>query len=191
MENNTLNIDKTENQNKSPWNYAFKWALIGFLIYVIQMMVNMYMNDGDYNPRAAGWLQMLIGVVVLFFPMTMLIKEYRDQANDGFISFGGAFKIGFFYTLISAVLSLAFMAIFFNFIIDFDTYIANQIDISVKLLKDRGMSDAEISKNLAQAPAWSSTQWFTLSMIFIGSLFMNVIADLIVSAILKRNNPNA
>ena len=83
------------------------------------------------------------------------------------------------------------MAVFYNFIIDFDTYISNQIDISVKLFKERGMSDAEISKTLAQMPAFTSTQWFSLCLIFFVTLIFNALADLIVSAILKRNNPNA
>lgn len=83
------------------------------------------------------------------------------------------------------------MLVFYNFIIDFDTFIANQIDVTVQILKERGMSDADISKTLSNSPAFASTQWFTLIMVFVGTLIFNVIADLIVSAILKRTNPNA
>jgi hypothetical protein len=188
--NNTL-IDNNETKAPSAINIAFKWALVSFLLYVIQTMVSMYLNEGEYNPRAGGWLQMLLGIVILFFPLTMAVKEYRDKEMDGYISFGRAFKTGFIYALITSALTLLFMIVFYNFIIDFDTFVANQVDISVKLLKERGMSDAEISKTLSNSPAFVSQQWFSLIMVFVGTLTFNTIADLIVSAILKRNNPNA
>ena len=188
--NNTL-IDNNETKAPSAINIAFKWALVSFLLYVIQTMVSMYLNEGEYNPRAGGWLQMLLGIVILFFPLTMAVKEYRDKEMDGFIRFGRAFKTGFIYALITSALTLLFMIVFYNFIIDFDTFVANQVDISVKLLKERGMSDAEISKTLSNSPAFVSQQWFSLIMVFVGTLTFNTFADLIVSAILKRNNPNA
>ena len=188
--NNTL-IDNNETKAPSAINIAFKWALVSFLLYVIQTMVSMYLNEGEYNPRAGGWLQMLLGIVILFFPLTMAVKEYRDKEMDGFIRFGRAFKTGFIYALITSALTLLFMIVFYNFIIDFDTFVANQVDISVKLLKERGMSDAEISKTLSNSTAFVSQQWFSLIMVFVGTLTFNTFADLIVSAILKRNNPNA
>lgn len=188
--NNTL-IDNNETKIPSALNIAFKWALVSFLLYVIQTMASMYLNEGEYNPRAGGWMQMLLGIVILFFPLTMAVKEYRDKEMDGYISFGRAFKTGFIYALITSALTLLFMIVFYNFIIDFDTFVANQVDISVKLLKERGMSDAEISKTLSNSPAFVSQQWFSLIMVFVGTLTFNTIADLIVSAILKRNNPNA
>ena len=191
MESNNTLIDNNETKAPSAINIAFKWALVNFLLYVIQTMVSMYLNEGEYNPRAGGWLQMLLGIVILFFPLTMAVKEYRDKEMDGFISFGRAFKTGFIYALITSALTLLFMIVFYNFIIDFDTFVANQVDISVKLLKERGMSDAEISKTLSNSPAFVSQQWFSLIMVFVGTLTFNTFADLIVSAILKRNNPNA
>ena len=191
METNNSLIDNTDAKAPSALNIAFKWALVSFLIFVIQTMVGMYLNNGEYNPKSSGLLQLLLSIVALFFPLTMAIKEYRDKELNGFISFGGAYKTGIIYSLITSTLTILFMAVFYNFIIDFDTYIANQIDISVKLFKERGMSDAEISKTLAQMPAFTSTQWFSLCLIFFVTLIFNALADLIVSAILKRNNPNA
>jgi hypothetical protein len=191
METNNTLIDNNDAKAPSALNIAFKWALVSFLIFVVQTMVSIYLNNGEYNPRSSGWVQMLLSVVVLFLPITMAVKEYRDKELNGFISFGRAYKTGIIYSLITSTLTLLFMVVFYNFIIDFDTFIANQIDISVKLLKERGMSDAEISKTLAQTPAFTSTQWFSLSMVFVGTLIFNAFADLIVSAILKRNNPNA
>jgi hypothetical protein len=187
--NNTL-IDNNETKSPSALNIAFKWALVNFLIFVIQTMVSMYLNEGEYNPRSGGWVQMLIGTIVLFFPLTMAIKEYRDKEMDGFISFGRAFKTGFVYALIASSLTVLFMIVFYNFIIDFDTFMANQVDVSVKILKERGMSDADISKTLAKSPAFVSAQWFILVSMFFGTLIIQTIADLIVSAILKRKNPN-
>jgi len=191
METNNTLIDKNESKVPSALNLAFKWALVGFLLFVIQTMANIYMNNGEYNPRSSGWVQMLVGAVILFFPITMAVKEYRDKELEGYISFGRAFKTGFLYSLLTSSLTLLFMLVFYNFIIDFDTFIANQIDVTVQILKQRGMSDADISKTLSKSPAFASTQWFTLIMVFVGTLIFNVVADLIVSAILKRTNPNA
>jgi hypothetical protein len=188
--NNTL-IDNNETKPPSALNIAFKWSLVGILLYVIQTMASMVINEGEYNPRAGGWVQMLLGLVLLFFPLTMAVKEFRDKEMDGFISFGRAFKTGFIYSLLISALTLLFMLVFYNFIIDFDTFMANQVDITVKLLKERGMSDTEIKKTLASSPAFASQQWFSLSMVFAGTIIFNTIADLIVSAILKRKNPNA
>lgn len=185
------NIIDTESDLKkvSPFNTALKWALVGILLAVIAIMVNLYVNDGKYNPRGGGWLMFVVNLALLVLPMSLCLKEYRNNVLDGYMSFGQGFKTAWLFSLLLVTFSVLFMLVFYNFIIDYDTFVAEQMDLGIKMMKEQGLDEQTISKRMESTPQFVYAQWFSLVTIAIVGLIFDVLVSLVLAAIFKRNKP--
>jgi magnesium-transporting ATPase (P-type) len=189
MKTDTI-IDNSDSAPKqSPVNIAFKWALIGLLISIIQTFTMYYINGQKYDPKAGGAIGMLIGIAVTFFILFMAMKEYRDKEQGGFITFGKAFKTGFLTSLFTILLAAVFTYVFLTVFIDYDTYLGEQMDNGIADMKKRGMSDEEIQKAMKSIPEFFSSKTFFLAVFVIWGLIFYTIISLITAAIVKRNPP--
>lgn len=183
-------IDTESNLKKaSPFNTALKWALVAILLAVISTMVNLYMNDGKYNPRGGGWILMVVNLVLLILPMSLCLKEYRNNILDGYMSFGQGFKATWIFSLLLVTFTVLFMMVFYNLIIDYDTFLAEQMDLGIKMMKEQGLDDQTISKRMESTPQFVYAQWFSLVTIAIVGLIFDVLVGLVLAAIFKRNKP--
>lgn len=184
--------NQTKDQTQQPatmTSIALKWAVIGILLSIIQVMTTLYLNDGKYNPRGGGWIAFLVGLALIFFILIMPIKEYKEKSLGGYISFGKAFACAFRTSLFLILFSVIFYLIFYNFVIDWDTFMSEQMEIGIKAMKDSGMSDSEIQNRMSGSPSFFGTQWFSLIIVaFIGLLFDTIIS-LISAAIMKKDPP--
>jgi fructose-specific phosphotransferase system IIC component len=117
--------------------------------------------------------------------MQSLLKSYRAQFLDGWMSFKQSFNLGFKYTLILSVFVTLFSVIYFNFVIDYDVVMSEQLDNVIADLKKQNMNDEQIAKTIE-----ISKKFMTLNSIIIIGFFSNVIIqtiiNLILSAILKK-----
>src|SRR5215212_6247873 len=79
------------------------YGLIAGIIVSILMAINVSMcsNSGNYDSSILiGYASVLIAFSMIFVG----VKNYRDKYNGGVISFGKAFKVGFFITLIASTI---------------------------------------------------------------------------------------
>lgn len=185
---NDNSTEETVKKN-SLLSIALKWALISTLLSVIYQMIMLTLNDGRYEPRPEGWYHMVIGTLLMLFTVTMSIKEYRDRGLDGFITYGKAFKAGMIYSLLNAIFLIVFLLILYNLIIDWDVFYAEQLDKGIEMMKKRGLSDDEITKNLSQTPEFLKSQTFSLLTVFIFSIIIHLIVVAIIAAVLRRSRP--
>ncbi|MEZ4902767.1 MAG: DUF4199 domain-containing protein [Spirosomataceae bacterium] len=92
-----------------------------------------------------------IGFTCIILSLTLVfvgIKNYRDQQNDGTISFGKAFQIGILITLISCVCyALTWVVCYFNL---FPTFFEDYSAYYLQKLQEGGASAAEIAKQTAE-----------------------------------------
>lgn len=186
---NQENIIDNSTAKPSPFNIALKWSMISILVSVIITMVGLYLNDNKYDPNAGGMAFKLGGLAIMIAIMSMCLKEYRTNLLDGYMTFGQGFKAMWFYSLLASLFTVIFMAIFYNFIIDFDTYASDQLDAAIQGMKDRGMSSEEIKSSMEMMPSFFSSQGFSLVAVAFFSLIFNVIIGLIMAAIFKRIRP--
>ncbi|MBT8254881.1 MAG: DUF4199 domain-containing protein, partial [Bacteroidia bacterium] len=65
------------------------WALIaGGILFLLSLIVD---QDMDYGMRAAlGYASIVLSLLFIYFG----IRHFRDQENDGMVSFGKALGIG-------------------------------------------------------------------------------------------------
>lgn len=186
---NQENIIDNNTTKPSPFNIAMKWALVSILVSVIMTMLSLYLNDNKYDPNAGGMAVKIGGIALMIGIMVMCLKEYRSNSLDGYMTFGQGFKAMWYYSLLATLFTVIFMAIFYNFIIDFDTYSADQMDVGIQAMKDRGMSSEQIKSDLEMVPGFVYTQWFSLVIFAFFSMMFNIIIGLILAAIFKRIRP--
>ena len=132
-------------------NTIIKYGLIsGVLsaggILIITLILKSYGFDqvGFDNSAYIGYSLIIVSMAVIFFG----IKAYRDNENQGQVSFKNGLLIGLGIALISCICySLMWLIVYYNFMPNFmDDYAA----FSIKKLKESGVSETELSKNLEQ-----------------------------------------
>lgn len=92
-----------------------------------------------------------IGFTTIILSLTWVfvgIKSYRDQHNEGVITFGKAFQIGILITVISCVCyALTWLVCYYNI---FPTFMDDYGAYHLQKLKESGESAAEIAKQAAE-----------------------------------------
>jgi hypothetical protein len=171
---------------KAIYNHAFKFALIGLFLNIIVTIINQFVNDSELeNGKIISLIIGLLSIAISTMIMQSLLKSYREQFLDGWMSFKQSFNLGFKYTLILSVLVTLFTVIYFNFVIDYDVVMSEQLDNVIADLKKQNMNDEQIAKTIE-----ISKKFMTLNSIIIIGFFSNVIIqtiiNLILSAILKK-----
>jgi ethanolamine transporter EutH len=167
-------------------------GLIAGLIVSTMMLITMaiYTSSGDFdNGMIYGYASMLLAFSLIFVG----IKNYRDKYNNGFISFGKAFKVGILITLIaSTIYVIVWLIDYYFFIPDFgEKYAAHMLE----KLKASGASEIEMAKQTKEMASFSTmykNPFFNALMTYAEIIPVGLIFTLISSFILKKKlNTNA
>jgi hypothetical protein len=126
---------------------------------------------------------MLIAFIFIF----VAVKSYRDNENNGVISFGEAFKIGFFITLIASTFYVATWLIEYCFFMP--DFMDKFINSTMENLKAQGLSPTEIaakSEEMEMYREWYKNPILVILMSYMEILPVGLLVTLISSLILKR-----
>ncbi|MDN3586306.1 DUF4199 domain-containing protein [Pedobacter aquatilis] len=102
------------------------FGLISGVIVSSLMLVNMINHDKNFeSSMIIGYASMLLAFSFIFVG----VKSFRDKHNEGIITFGKAFRIGLFITLIASTMYVVvWMFYYYLFIPDFmDKYTAQML----------------------------------------------------------------
>lgn len=165
------------------------YGLIAGIIVSTSMLivVNNYSHcEGNVDFDSSmliGYASMLIAFSLVFVG----IRNYRNEYNNGVISFGKAFKTGFFIVLIaSTIYVVAWLIDFFWFVPDFgEKYAKHMLDE----MKASGKSQLEIdkeAKEMADFVVMYKNPFFNAMMTYMEILPVGLLVTLISSLILKR-----
>jgi hypothetical protein len=164
------------------------YGLIAGLIVSALMAVNLSMasksNDFE-NSILLGYASMIIAFSLIFVG----VKNYRDKYNGGGISFGRAFKVGFFITLLASTIYVIVWLIEEHFFFpDFmEKYTAHEIS----KLQASGISAAKLAsktKELEQAKEWYKNPALKILMTYAEILPVGLGVTLISSLLLKKKS---
>ena len=131
---------------------------------------------------------MLIGMMLLAFSLIFVgTKITRDKYNGGFISFGKAFRVGLFITLIAATIYvLVWLIDYYIFIPDFaDKYAAQ----AVKKLQESGATAEAIAKKAKEMEDFSrmyKNPFFNTLITYSEIVPVGLLVSLISAFILKK-----
>lgn len=159
-------------------------GLISGLILAIVMFTSFYFFDDHFSfGMLIGYSSMLLSFSLIF----VAIKTWRDKYNNGIISFGKAFKIGLFISLIaSSMYVLAWTIEYYFFIPDFmDQYAAHIINKA----KADGATAEEILKqttDMAKFKEMYKKPLFMVLLTFSEVLPVGLLISLICAFILRR-----
>jgi hypothetical protein len=161
-------------------------GLIAGGIVSAMMIITMaiYTSTGNFeNGMIYGYASMLLAFSLIFVG----IKNYRDKYNNGIISFGKAFKIGLFITLIASTMYVIVWLIdYYFFIPDFgEKYAAHMLE----KLKASGASEIEMAKQTKEMASFSDmykNPFFNALITYSEIIPVGLIVTLISSLILRR-----
>jgi hypothetical protein len=162
-------------------------GIAGLIVSVMGVISTaVFCTSGDFqNGMIYGYASMLIAFSLIFVG----IKNFRDKYNHGVISFGKAFKVGLFITLVASTLYVITWLINFHFFMP-DFYEKYSIRI-LQQLKSSGASAATIAEKtveMTKMTEWSKNELFVIIMTYVEILPVGLIVTLIAALILKRKN---
>lgn len=167
---------------------VFVFGLISGLIITAMMIYSVARCSA--NPEAddnvvLGYASMIIAFSFIFLG----IKNYRDKYNGGVISFGKAFKIGLFITLVASTMYVAVWLVdYYLFIPDFmDKYAQHMlhqatVDGATPLQLQEKTAEMANFKQLYKNPL------FVILITYAEVLPVGLIVSLIGALILKKRN---
>ncbi len=161
-------------------------GIIAGLIVAAMFLITMglYHNQGNFEGGMwIGYASMLLAFSLIF----VAIIRFRDKYNNGVISFGKAFRIGLYITLIaSTIYVVAWLIDFYVFIPDFaDKYAAHMLE----KLKSNGASAAEITSTTQQMDSFKEMYKNPVLVVlftYIEILPVGLLLSLIAAIVLKR-----
>ena len=162
------------------------FGLIAGLISSIWFIFLAFADSSHFNydnGMVYGYVTMLIALSFVFVG----VKNYRDKFNNGSISFGKAFKVGLYISLIASTVYVVMWLIdYYFFIPDFlDTM---ERSYTAKL-EGSGATADELVKHkqeMAQYKEWYKNPFFTAALTYMEILPVGLIMSLSAAVILKR-----
>jgi MFS family permease len=156
----------------------------GIVSAMMIITMAIYTSTGNFeNGMIYGYASMLLAFSLIFVG----IKNYRDRYNNGIISFGKAFRIGLFITLIASTMYVIVWLIdYYFFIPDFgEKYAAHMLE----KLKASGVSEIEMAKQTKEMASFSDiykNPFFNALITYSEIIPVGLIVTLISSLILKK-----
>ncbi len=163
------------------WKVNLNNGLVLGLAGIVYSLV-MYFLDLSFN-NLQGYIFLLVQVVLLYY----LVKSYRDNYLNGYITYGQAVGAGviilLYYAIIMAIFTYVLYAIIDTGLID------KQLAITEEKLLDRGLPEAQIDAGMAVQAKIMKPPIVALLSIF-GNMLYGVILSLIVAIFVrKEGNP--
>jgi hypothetical protein len=167
---------------------AFNQGLIGALVLIALNLV--FSLSGLVTPGETGamtWISSLLGWGVIAYFMYAAQTSHRDDDLGGYISYGRSFSVGGIVLLAITLITIVWSYIYFAFI---DPDIFNTIrEASLEqMINQQGMSEEEAENALGMMDfMWNPG----VMAIFagVGTAVAGLIIDLIISAVVKKDNP--
>ncbi len=166
-------------------------GLIAGAIFAMMLTVSVFMcyRNGNYEgSMLVGYASMIIAFSLIF----VAVKNFRDKLNGGTVTFGKAFTIGLYISLLASTIYVGVWLVeYYLFIPDFmDKYTEHMLG----KLKSEGATQAEMTNQMAEMETYKSMYQNPLMVILLTYaevLPIGLIISLISALLLKRKpSPN-
>jgi hypothetical protein len=157
--------------------------IAGFIVCVwINVAIVVGMDHGTMS-MVFGFAAMIAAFSFIF----VAVKNYRDRNNGGIISFGKAFMIGLYISLIASTIYVITWLIDYHFFVpDFmDDYARHTLD-AMKEAGKPATEIAETAKEMEQYKEYYKNPFMIALMTYTEILPVGLIISLLAAAILKR-----
>ena len=164
------------------------YGLISGVVVSALMAINLGMvnKSGDFDKSIIiGYASMLIAFSMIF----VAIKNYRDKFNSGVISFGKAFRIGLFITLIASTIYVIVWLIEERLF--FPDFMEKYTAYEINKLQSSSISATELAsktKELEDAKEMYKNPFLKILFTYAEILPVGLVVTLISSLILKKKH---
>lgn len=180
-------MSTNQNSKRMKKNVLVFGLISGFIITVMMVIsVAMCYRREDFEGNVVvGYTAMILAFSLIFIG----IRNYRNKYNNGVITFGKAFRIGLFITLVASTMYVVVWLIdYYLFIPDFmDKYTAHVLRQS----QADGASQQELQKKAAEMAKFKEMYKNPLMVILLTYaevMPIGLVITLISAAILKRRS---
>ena len=160
--------------------------IAGFIITAMMVTTTAvcYHTESFESNMVLGYASMILAFSLIFVG----IKNFRDKYNGGFISFGKAFKIGLYITLIASTMYVVVWLIdYYIFIPDFmDRYTAHVL----KEARMDGATSTELAKQAGEMQSYKEMYKSPVMVILLTYsevIPVGLVVSLLCALLLKRN----
>jgi uncharacterized membrane protein len=166
-------------------NTIIKYGLISGVIAALGILImTLVLKSYGFDYTAyVGYSLIILSMTVIFFG----IKAYRDNENEGQLSFKTGLLVGLGIAVISSVCySLMWMVVYYNFIPNF---IEDYATFTTNQLKNSGASEAELRNNAAQMQDFKDlyrTPFGIFAATLVEPLPVGILGALVSAFILKK-----
>jgi len=154
--------------------------LLGFASIIANLVIYAF---GDlYSPH---WSIIVGSLAVTTIIIILGIKKVKES-NSGFLTVGEAIKAGLGISLISAIVYIIYLLLFFNMIEP--EYFDNMVKYQEQMMVERypNMSDEEL-EGAVKGAAMFANAGANITLALISSLFIGLIISLIGGLIMKKS----
>lgn len=146
--------------------------------------VRTFPDSVSLNTRTwLGYTSMVLSFSLIFIG----IRQYRDKFSGGIITFGKAFRIGLYISLLgSTIYVLLWLISYYFFFPDFAEKYATLMQLQMKA---DGAPPAEIAREMAEMAkmsAWFKNPFFNILITYSEILPVGLLISLIAAALLKK-----
>lgn len=177
------NTEELKSMETNPKVSVFKNS-INYGLYTGVAYILLCLLFWALNVPKMSWLNYLT-FIVLIAGVILATRNYRNNINNGFISYGKALATGVYVCVVVGVLVGIYTYLFYSFI--YPEGIQETLDLAEEQLVEKGFSDEVIDKQLSLTRKLSSAPIMSIT-IFIGTIIWGTIFSLVTSAILKKND---
>jgi len=160
-------------------NFILRYGLIGGCISIVLGLFNWFFIAQKFGYNASqfvGYLSIILGLLCI----PLGIKYFRDNLNDGVVSFREGLKIGIGITLVTSIIMFFYSLLFFVFAGD-----------DFKTWYEKGLTESELKQaelQMAEMPDFILSPWFQGLITFLIIFFIGLIINLVSSLALKSSN---
>lgn len=154
----------------------------GVFLGVVSVVFSLMLFSLDMHYQG-GIAVMLVSIVITLVFIVLGMLNFK-KANNGFMSFGQALKIGVGIGLIGAVIGVLFNQVLINFI-DPET-MTKAMEYQRQQLEVAGLSSDQIDAQMGMAEKFSSPL-IQIGIGLVGSIILSFLVSLIPALILKKS----
>ena len=158
--------------------------VLGFVSIIIGLLN--YVFGDVYQPH---WSLMVIGLIVTTTVIVLGLRKLKEM-NSGFLSVGESIKTGLGITLVSALINIVYLYVFYNFIEP--DFFVNMVKVQEQVITESypNMTDEQLEAAKKNASMFANTG-VNLTITLIASLFFGLIISLIAGLVMKNSEEDA
>lgn len=169
-----------DSQQRTPVSGRSIGMMYGLYAGLVSVIIFIIVSALGLNPFGGGLNY--IGTAASIVLLVLAHRKYK-QSGDGYMSYGQGMGVGFWFTLISCILTVGFMYVYINFI-DY-TPMQLMLDEQLTKMQEQGANDEAIE----MATTWTKNLFWPMAVIF--GIIGGMIVALLVTIFTQKKRPEA